>query len=179
MKKLLPILLPILLIAGYYFGRQIYFTPNYSQGEVAPNFIGTKPDGSTFELKDLQGNYVLLEFWGSWCGDCRVSHPELVATYNKFNGKVYSDAIGFEIVSVGLETSEGRWKKAIEKDGLRWPYHTAQVAERNSKMFDQPLAIDYGIKWAPTSFLINSKGNIIKVNPSKSELDKYLSGKMK
>ncbi len=178
-KKALPILIPILLIGGYYLGRMIYFTPNYSSGEVAPNFTGTRPDGTTFELKDLQGQYVLLEFWGSWCGDCRVSHPDLVKLYDEFNGKSYKDADGFEIVSVALETRESSWKRAIEKDGLRWSHHTAQFAERSSKMFDQPLALDYGIRWAPTSFLINPKGEIIKVSPSKSTLSDFLSERLK
>ncbi len=179
MKKYLPIIIPILLFATYFIGRMIYFTPNYGSGEVAPNFEGTKPNGETFELKDLQGNYVLLEFWGSWCGDCRHSHPGLVELYKEFHNKEYMDAGNFEILGVGLETSEERWKRAIEKDGLIWEYHTVQLSERSSGMFDQPLALDYGIKWAPSSFLIDPKGNIIKVNPSRSELEKFLTGKLK
>lgn len=176
MKKLLPILIPILLIVGYYGGKYIYHIPNYGSGEAAPNFQGTKPNGETFELKDLQGQYVLLEFWGSWCGTCRAAHPELIKTYDKFHDKEYKDASGFEIVSVGMEKKEDRWKRAIEKDGLKWEYHTAEFSR---EYFKTPLALDYNITWAPTSYLIDTKGNIIDVNPSKAKLDKFLSEKLK
>ncbi len=168
-------IIPLLLVGGYFLGRYFYFLPNYSSGEIAPNFVGTKPNGETFELNDLQGNYVLLEFWGSWCGDCRKSHPSLVELYHEYHNKKYKGAKNFEIVGVGLETNEDRWKRAIQKDGLVWEYHTVQLSSRSSEMFDQPLAIDYGIRWAPSSFLIDPKGNIIKVNPSHSALKKFLS----
>jgi thiol-disulfide isomerase/thioredoxin len=176
MKKLIPILIPILLIVGYFGGKKLYHVPDYGGGQVAPNFQGTKPNGETFKLKDLQGQYVLLEFWGSWCGTCRAAHPGLIKIHDKFHGKQYKDASGFEIVSVGMETKEDRWKRAIEKDDLKWEYHTAEFGK---KYFDTALATDYGITWAPTSFLIDTKGNIMKVNPSKSFLDEFLSKKMK
>ncbi|MGK0391021.1 MAG: thiol-disulfide isomerase/thioredoxin, partial [Maribacter sp.] len=120
MKKLIPILIPILLIVGYFGGKKLYHVPDYGGGQVAPNFQGTKPNGETFKLKDLQGQYVLLEFWGSWCGTCRAAHPGLIKIHDKFHGKQYKDASGFEIVSVGMETKEDRWKRAIEKDDLKW-----------------------------------------------------------
>ncbi len=178
MKKYIPYLIFLFLVGGYFIGRKIYFTPNYSSGEIAPNFKGTQPDGRTFELKDLQGNYVLLEFWGSWCTDCRASHPDLVELYKKYHDLKYKDAKNFEIVGVGLETDEGRWKRAIIKDGLIWEYHTSQIAKRSSKMFEQSLAMDYGIRWVPSSFLIDPQGHILKVNPNKKELEKFLSEKI-
>ncbi len=175
MKKLTPYLMPLLIIAAFYIGRKIYFTPAYHSGEVAPNFQGVKTDGNSFELKDLQGNYVLLEFWGSWCGDCRQSHPQLKEIYNQFHDQKYKDANNFEVVSVALETNEKYWKRAIEMDQLNWEYHSLQIAQKNSEMFNQPLAVEYGIKWLPSSFLLDPKGQIIKVNPSKSYLEEFLN----
>jgi len=176
MKKLLPILIPILLVAGFYFGKKIYHQPDYSSGQVAPNFQGTKPNGTTFELKDLQGSYVLLEFWGSWCGTCRQAHPGLVGVYDEYHGKEYKDSDGFEIVSIGMEKKEDRWKRAIVRDNLKWEYHTAEFG---GEYFKTPLAKDYGITWAPTSFLLDTKGNIIKVNPSKEVLAGFLEERLK
>lgn len=176
MKKILPILIPILLVAGFYIGKHIYHIPDYGSGDVATNFTGTKPNGETFQLTDLRGQHVLLEFWGSWCGTCRKAHPDLIKVYDKFHGKEYKDASGFEIVSIGMETREERWKRAIEKDGLKWEYHTAEFGK---EYFKTPMAMDYGITWAPTSFLLDTKGNIVKVNPSKAELDEYLSSRFK
>ncbi len=174
MKKYLKYIIPVLLIAGYYLGRHFYFMPNYHSGDVAYNFTGTQPNGETFELEDLQGNYVLLEFWGSWCGDCRAAHPGLKEIYNTFHNKKFKGADNFEIVGVGLETQKARWLRAIEKDGLNWNYHTVQIADRSSKMFEQPLAKEYGIRWAPSSFLINPVGHIILENPSHREIKTFL-----
>ncbi len=171
----MPFLLPIILIVGFHFGKKLYHQPDYSKGDIAPNFIGTMPNGETFELNDLQENFILLEFWGSWCSDCRKSHPALVELYQKFHNKKYKNAKNFEIVSVGLEQREINWKNAIQRDGLIWKYHTAEFSTRGQKMFEQPLASDYGITWAPTSFLINTEGYIIKVNPSKITLEKFLT----
>ncbi|MBK8557123.1 MAG: TlpA family protein disulfide reductase [Lewinellaceae bacterium] len=52
---------------------------------------------------------------GSWCGPCRAENPQLVGLYQKFQPK------GFDILSIGIETNEARWKNAIERDGMIGP----------------------------------------------------------
>ncbi len=174
MKKYIPFIILVVAVAGYYIGRHFYFKPAYDSGQVAPDFTGTRPDGTTFKLSDLKGNYVLLDFWGS----CKAN-PGLVALYDKYNGKSYKDADNFEIVSVGMERREASWLKAIEKDGLKWSYHTADFTERGQNAFETELAMAYGIKWAPTTFLLDPKGNILEVSPSKDKLDAFLADKLK
>lgn len=66
----------------------------------------TLADGDSFALSQLRGRYVLLDFWGSWCGPCRKESPELTALYKETKDKTYINASGFDIVSVAIETKK-------------------------------------------------------------------------
>jgi len=109
MKNISNVLL-ILVILGYLGYKYVYQAPKYSDGEVLPSFEAKLLNDEDFELKDLRGNYVLVDFWGSWCPPCRADNPNIVKLYDEFNGKSFTDAQGFEVVSVGL-WSEGDTNK--------------------------------------------------------------------
>lgn len=170
-------ILPILLVLGL-VGKYFYMQPAYDSGETAPMFSGQLPSGESFQLSDLKGKMVLLDFWGSWCGPCRHENPQLVQFYEKYHKAKYKDIDGFEVVSVGVESRDKSWMKAIKKDGLKWPYHILDLA-KSLRFFDSPIASQYGVKEVPTKFLINSRGEIIGVNLSFKEmgnmLDKHLT----
>lgn len=172
MNKILNILLVLLVFAyaAYYF----YKKPKYINGEVAPPFTAQMLDGSTFSLEDMKGKYVLLDFWGSWCGPCRKENPSIVKLYNDFNGKQFKDASGFEVVSVAIERDAKRMKNAIIKDGLRWKYHIPQL-----KRFKSPIVQDYGVNEIPTKYLINPDGYIMGVNQKPSEIERLLRERLK
>jgi thiol-disulfide isomerase/thioredoxin len=172
MNKLLNILLVLLIIgyAGYYF----YKLPKYSNGQKAPQFKAELLNGDSFNLSDLEGKYVLIDFWGSWCGPCRRENPQLVDLYNKHNNSIFTDASGFEVVSIGVENREASWKTAIQKDGLEWPYHIAQT-----ERFKSPIVSQYGVKEIPTKYFLNEKGEIIGVNLDIAEIDRMLERRKK
>lgn len=167
MKNLrLPILL-VIVAALILFWK--YRKPENNQGKKALDFSAQLQDGSDFSLSDLKGKYVLLDFWGSWCPPCRKDNPNLVSLYNKYNSR------GFEVVSVALEKNEKTWSKAIQKDGLIWPYH---ILKTSRLVATDPLALKYQVKDLPSKFLIDPQGQIIGTNLSKAEtmaiLDKHL-----
>ena len=151
--------------------------PDYGRGEAAPNISGKLLGGAEFDLKELKGKYVLLDFWGSWCGPCRHEHPQLVAFQQKHVRTTVNGSKGFEVVSIGIEINEERWKNAIRKDHLRWPYHLLDKAE-NLRFFDAAIANDYGVKQVPTKFLLNPSGEIIGVNLPFEEMDAILTGQI-
>lgn len=170
---LILIIVTGVVIAGKYF----YKKPKFVNGEKALEFSATLKDQGNFELSDLRGKYLLLEFWGSWCGPCRAQSKELVALYDKFGNARFEKAKGFEIISVGIETNEDRWRRAIENDGLHWPYHILDKAT-NLRFFDSPIADLYGVRALPTSYLINEAGMIMGVNLSFEEIDKLLTNRL-
>ncbi|MEL6842841.1 MAG: redoxin domain-containing protein, partial [Bacteroidota bacterium] len=79
-------------------------------GKEAPNFTLQTPEGKDVSLADLRGDYVLIDFWASWCRPCRMENPNVVRVYNKYHEK------GFEILGVSLDRTKDAWVKAIEKD---------------------------------------------------------------
>ncbi len=146
-----------------------------NSGEQAPNITTVLTDDSHFSLEDLKGNYVLLDFWGSWCGPCRRENPYVVALHNKFKDQEFKDADGFKVVTVALEKNGKTWRKAAENDGFNWKY---QIVEQVKFVALSPIARKYGVTDLPTKFLINPKGELVgKV--SLQEVDKLLDSKVK
>lgn len=118
-------------------------------GNVAPDFTLETPDGDSLSLSDLRGKYVLVDFWASWCPDCRKSHPYLVDLYNRFKDE------NFTMLGVSVDEDRTRWLEAIEKDGLIWP----QGITRGGWQSEVPQT--YAIRWIPTGILIGPDGVII------------------
>ncbi len=158
----------IFVLFGLWLIRYLYYTPKLSSGDKAVDFT-LNINGESLKFSSLRGNYVLLSFWGSWCPPCRKEAPELVALYHDFHKRRYSDADGFEILSIGIENNEKAWRAAIRKLGLLWPYHHSDLMR-----FDSPIAQHYGVRSIPTKFLIDPKGNIMAVNPDFEQIKKLL-----
>ena len=165
-----------ILLAGMialFIGRYFYKQPSFVNGELTPDFTATTITGEQLQLSSLRGNYVLLDFWGSWCGPCRQENPGLVQLYDKYQNTSFQQAESFVVVSIGIEENESRWRRAIERDGLHWPHHILDTAT-SLRFFDSELAQQFGVKQVPTKYLLNEKGLIIAVNPSVKELDRLL-----
>lgn len=148
----------LLLIAGGAYWRYWYVTPAHSSGEPAPDFTGYLANGDSIRLSQFKGKKVLLDFWGSWCGPCRRANRDLVAIYNQNPDK-------FEIISIGIEDNAERWQKAIAQDGLSWKHHISDL-----RMFDDHVALLYGIRAIPATLLLDEQGHILKVKPTKEQL---------
>ena len=136
-------------------------------GKPAVDFSALSPDGKTLKLSNYFGNYLLLDFWASWCGPCRRENPNLVKVYNKFKSK------GFNIFSVSLDQRKESWTAAIAKDNLTWT-HVSDL-----KFWDSAPAKLYAVRTIPSNFLIDSSGKIIAHNLSGEELEKVLDDLLK
>lgn len=122
-------------------------------------------EGKTVKLSEMikPGKYTLLELWASWCGPCRGEIPHLKDSYAAFCD------LGFDIVSVSIDSDKGKWKKAIEQENMPW----RQLCDRG-KDFEAYIVKAYGVNGVPSSFLIDPQGKIILLNARGGWLDAKL-----
>lgn len=123
-------------------------------GNKAPDFSQPDTNGKMIKVSDFKGQYVLIDFWASWCGPCRAENPNLLKAYNKYKGK------GLEVLAVSLDDTKGKnaWIKAIKDDGLPW-IHVADL-----KGWSNEAAVLYGVRAVPQNYLVDPKGNIVAIN---------------
>lgn len=117
-------------------------------GKPVPAFSSTTIDGKTFNLPDLKGKFIVLDFWGSWCGPCVSGFPKMKEYYNKYRNK-------FEFVGIACRDNEADWKKAVQKYGLQW----TQIL--NNEKYN--LNTKYSVEGYPTKILIDKEGNLVQI----------------
>jgi len=136
-----------------------------STGRVFTDIRALQPNGEELALSELVGqtDFVLLDFWASWCGPCRRLIPVLKEIYaGQPKGR-------FQILSCSVDRDEAKWRKALEEEQMAWP----QIREVEGEYECSDL---YGVRAIPTTILIDRNGQIIARNPDESELEAILFG---
>ena len=140
-----------------------YATELVKAGVQAPDFKMKTIDGKTFKLSQLKGKTVVLDFWASWCPDCRKDAPEVVRMYKEYAPQ------GIEFVGVSMDTDVEAWRKACEQFGITY----TQVSELK-KFKETDIAKAYGVKWIPSMVVVDKEGKVALSTVLTYKVDKYL-----
>jgi cytochrome c biogenesis protein CcmG, thiol:disulfide interchange protein DsbE len=114
-------------------------------GSTAPDLAGTTTDGDPFDLESLRGQWVLVNFFATWCPPCVQEHPELVRFSERNAGRA-------TVVSVAYDDTPDKIQQFFAANGGSWPV----LAQ------DTGASIDFGVVKLPESFLIDPSGRIVR-----------------
>ena len=144
-----PLLEPLLAKAGKY--RLIRLAEaKIVAGSPAPDFTLKTADDKNFTLSSLRGKYVVLDFWGSWCGWCIKGIPEMKRYYDRYKSKL-------EIVGVDCNDTPERWLAAVEEHRLPW----INVYNPKDVPAAEDISVEYAVSGYPTKVIIGPDGLII------------------
>jgi cytochrome c biogenesis protein CcmG/thiol:disulfide interchange protein DsbE len=116
-------------------------------GRPAPALVGTTLDGSAFDLADRRGEWVLVNFFATWCAPCIQEHDDLA----EFHGlhRAIGDA---SIVSVVFDDTTGNAREFFEENGGGFPVVISDEGD---------IALDYGVLKVPESYLVSPDGTVV------------------
>jgi len=117
--------------------------PALAVQKMAPPFTVVALDGTKFNLDEMGGRVVLIDFWATWCGPCNRELPHMKKIAKEFAGEP------LVIISVSWDSDEAKWKSFIEKNEMTWVQY---------RDFDHELSNRFGINAIPHYFTIDSDG---------------------
>lgn len=134
---------------GKAIARFIELTVNPKIGEKYVDFAQPNIDGEMIRLSDVRKKYTLVEFWASWCIQCRENFQKLKRDYNTFN------ELGFEVLGVSLDSDKDEWSRALVQDDTPWE----NVSDLKGR--ENEAAVIYSVAAIPDNILIDEEGTII------------------
>ena len=117
-------------------------------GTKAPDLID--PTHKVHPIDDFHGRCVVLDFFASWCGDCRKDLPEMKRLYAQY------DIQGVDFIGISFDTDADKLQEYMDKEQMPW-----RVLSELEKMKDSKMAKDYHIQWIPTMYLLDTEGHVV------------------
>lgn len=143
-----------------------YATQLLEVGTTAPALTLPTINGETLSLNDFRGKYVVLEFWASWCPDCRKITPKVEEL-----GAKYADH-GVAFIHVSFDTNKEAWTQYVQQNCKnKQAYHVCNF----EKMKESKVAKDFQIKWIPSFYLICPEGKIVMRTVMVEKIEKKLA----
>ena len=159
-KILKLILVGVLGTLGFFllFSQEIKFSLSQKEalnkvlGDInrAPDFTLTAMNDSMYTLSKLEGKVVLINFWATWCGPCRMEIPEFNEMHKSYHEK------GLEILGISVSDNKKQLKNFAKSFAVDYPLLYGGAREMNKIMKDYG-----GVYAVPSSFLVGKNGNIV------------------
>ena len=159
-KILKLILVGVLGTLGFFllFSQEIKFSLSQKEalkkvlGDInkAPDFTLTAMNDSIYTLSKLEGKVVLINFWATWCGPCRMEIPEFNEMHKSYHEK------GLEILGISVSDNKKQLKNFAKSFAVDYPLLYGGAREMNKIMKDYG-----GVYAVPSSFLVGKNGNIV------------------
>jgi cytochrome c biogenesis protein CcmG/thiol:disulfide interchange protein DsbE len=115
-------------------------------GQAAPEIVGQTLDGETFDISRHRGEWVLVNFFATWCTPCLVEHPELVAFSEQHAGQPV------ELVSVAFDDQADEIREFFAEEGGDWPVLPADTGR---------IALEYGVTGVPETYVVHPSGMVV------------------
>jgi peroxiredoxin len=131
-------------------------------GKSVPEMVMQDVNGKDVSISSFRGKYLLIDFWASWCGPCRMENPNVVKAFNDFKGK------NFTILGVSLDKDKESWKKAIAQDHLAW----TQMSDL--KYWNSQAVETFGFQGIPFNVLVDPSGKVVAQELRGEDLDSKL-----
>jgi cytochrome c biogenesis protein CcmG/thiol:disulfide interchange protein DsbE len=118
-------------------------------GRAVPPVVGTTLDGEAYDIDRLRGDWVVVNFFATWCTPCIVEHPELV----RFSDAHAAAGDGVSIVSVAYDDDAAAIERFFAERGGDWPVLVGDGVGR--------IALDFGVTGVPESYLVAPNGQVV------------------
>ena len=162
MNKLFFYIFPLFIYVGFIFSESELSEDRISKikslieksKNYAPDFKLNDSNDSLYVLSNLRGKVVLINFWATWCGPCRMEIPDFIELHDKYNDK------GFEILGISLSDSKDALKNFGNAYKVNYP-----LLYGNNKQINEITNLYGGVPAVPWSFLVGVNGEIIDTFP--------------
>ena len=137
---------------------------NRAIGTTVTDFAMDDADGKSHRLSEWcgKGNYVLIDFWASWCAPCLRELPNVVKCYDQYHGK------GFEVLGISFDNQKDAWLAAVKRLNMAWP----QLSDL--KGWKSLAAQMYDVRAIPFTLLFDPEGKVVDANLRGEALTKKL-----